>query len=278
MKSSKYLIWFFVCFGLGLAGFALAGPISSLNIFATGTVIEAPPMNQNFATVKDAVNNVTSAQITNGTIVNNDISAVAAIEDTKLNCAGDWDVLSDCDAVVDNADAMHSHSGSNLSITDTGGYYSTDTVEDALQQVGASLYGVATQGAITYVGYDFATSTSASVSIAVPPNVARNSILVEIGAYFNTGPGAGALNDMIVPLVLNVVPLSIPPGTPFPRFHVGVDFKNDHNELDVSKIIEISSVTVPSLNLAATNTLSLGTVYIQSAGSISNYWMRIDAR
>jgi len=77
--------------------------------------------------------NVESTNIKDGTIVNADISGSAAIADTKLDCSGDWQTVSDCNAAVGNADAMHSHDASNISVTP--GDYATDTVAGQLTEI-----------------------------------------------------------------------------------------------------------------------------------------------
>jgi len=116
-----------------------AGLISRPYNYVAGADILAPENNANENTLYNEFNGqVETSNLKDGTIIDADINAAAAIQDTKFDCTtnSDWDLLTDCDS-IDNADAMHTHdlgtiagelSATAVSASNTwGGFVSTDT-------------------------------------------------------------------------------------------------------------------------------------------------------
>lgn len=115
------------------------------------------------------------------------------IEDVNMRCVSgnDWDLITDCNG-VDIADTMHKHTiagltitASDIAITDTGGYYSTDTVEDALQEVHTQIaYSSLIDYAYATTEYNADASTSLSVTVAA--GIASNGIIINLSGFFQT--------------------------------------------------------------------------------------------
>jgi len=151
------------------AVYGVGGVLNIPNNPVPGDPRSPSQVRENNTAIENTVNgNIDSFNIEDGTIMDVDVAAAAGIVDTKLGCSGDWRLLSDCDSVIGNADAQHSHSGmsatstvqaTRVAIIDAGGYYSSSTVEGALQELGADV----AQNAADIVTLQGQVSTSTTV-------------------------------------------------------------------------------------------------------------------
>ncbi|MEA3225377.1 MAG: hypothetical protein U9Q07_05460 [Planctomycetota bacterium] len=180
-----------------------AGPVSGIITFNPGEYILAPDVNTNFQKITNELNGqVDSYNIENNSIVNADIYALAAIDDTKLSCSGDWNTLSHCEGSgpVDNADAMHTHSAESLEASNTTGIFSTTSLQGILEDHEVRLDSLESGAAqkmaagITYSGRQIEFSTSGTYYGSISPSEyeGNSTPLYDDGTFGSVGLMCGA--------------------------------------------------------------------------------------
>jgi len=156
--------------------------------YSTGSLILAREANSNQNKMVDGINSVESAQLVNGTIVNADMA-----------CGAEWQTITDCDASAGNADAMHAHDASAITISTST--FSSSNMEDALGEV-ANFVGysaVSTNSIVSspmyFIDYDewvspgFVIAGGLVASLTASQTQGINGVLINLGAEVQvTGP------------------------------------------------------------------------------------------
>jgi len=185
-----YAILLFVGVALISGAFtAYSGLVSRPYTYATGSAILARENNANETTLYDVINgNIDSANIKNGSIVNADMA-----------CGAEWQTITDCDASAGNADVMHAHDASAITISTST--FSSSNMEDALGEV-ANFVGysaVSTNSIVSspmyFIDYDewvspgFVIAGGLVASLTASQTQGINGVLINLGAEVQvTGP------------------------------------------------------------------------------------------
>lgn len=145
--------------------------------FVAHATAVASEVNQNFQDLMDVINGkLDSANVENNTLLDADIhtsgiTSYSKVTDTAIGGATYWDVITNRDSSVDDADALHSHAGftgtadfasitgtisaaqhgdlsgsaatmhsaTSVTVEDAGGYYTSTHAEGILAEVGVEL-------------------------------------------------------------------------------------------------------------------------------------------
>lgn len=157
--------------------------------YVAGDPILASDVNTNESNIFNQFNgNIETANIADGTILGAD-----------MNCAGtEWATLTACDSSVDDANLLHTHDMSGVSFTDSGSYFSTDTVEAALNEIGSFTgmgSGTSTY-AVAYMRWDASGNATGTVSYDLSPaqTTGLSGVMFDVSSYLyaNGNPGGPA--------------------------------------------------------------------------------------
>lgn len=275
--------------------------IATTTTYISNTKIMAAVLNANNNNLVNAINNIESVNIVNGTILGTDIHA-GTIAASNMYCSGYWSTLTNCGGTgAIDANALHIHTTSatthgNLSaatstmhsdlsikLTDTGSKFASTTtnistaISDLAAYVGYSSATTATatfqvvysgygQDDVTY--YDITTGNATpTISIDVATGTATNGIVVDISANMEVACGAGSC-VIDIPLAINGVALS-------QRGTIGVlelykyvlsTGSNTHTTVS-SHTKRVIYTTADGWNPNIKNTVSLGSPYVRIGSS-----------